>query len=57
MRVLPQMRGSKVHVAELNIEYMPYFDDVKDYTGPVDRLHELGSRTRETSDLGTPSSN
>lgn len=39
-RVLPQMRGSKVHVAELNIEYMPYFDDMKDYTGSVDRLHE-----------------
>jgi len=34
------MRGSKVHVAELTIEYMPYFDDMTDYTGSVDRMYE-----------------
>lgn len=40
MHMLPPMCESSLRVEKLNIEYMTYFDDMKDYNRLTDRLYQ-----------------
>jgi len=59
MRVLPQIRGSKVHVGEAElIEYNSYDllrrHEGRQQPGPVDRLYEARVENEKPSHLGHP---